>query len=82
MVTQGANVRRGVLVLTSLVMTIQFFALMGSIVFYLYASSETYRDSIAREVITTLYHRYHWRWLRRTRALQVRQLEWLMALCL
>ena len=43
MVTQGANVRRGVLVFSSIFLTAQFFALVGTVVFYLYASTPEYR---------------------------------------
>ncbi len=73
MVTQGANVRRGVLVASSLILTLQLLALATSIVAFFFASSEEYRDKVAKAVITQLYHPQHWKWLRRTRALEVRE---------
>ena len=72
MVTQGANVRQGVLVVSSIVLTTQLFALVASVVFYLYAATgeERTRNTLARAVITRLYPREQWRWLRETRALE------------
>ena len=54
------SVRQCVLLTTSLILTLQVIALAGSIVFYLYASSEAYRDALSRAVFTSLYHKYQW----------------------
>ena len=67
----NTNVRQCVLLVTSLILTLQVIGLACSIVFYLYASSETYRDALSRAIFTSLYHKYQWKWLRRSRALEV-----------
>ena len=74
MVTQGANVRKGVLVLTSLFLTLQFAAIVATGIFYLYASSESHRAILEKFVFTRLYERERWRELRRNHALEVRTL--------
>ncbi len=71
MVTQGADVRRCVLVFSSLFLTVQILALAATVVFYLYACSEAFKDVLAREIFTRLYPRTLWRTLRRNNALQV-----------
>ena len=43
----------------------------GTMVFYWFAQSEQYRDFLAKPIITSLYHRYQWRWLRKEHALEV-----------
>jgi hypothetical protein len=78
MVTQGANVRRGVLVFSSIFVTAQVFALAGTVVFYLYASTAEYRDHLSKAIFTNLYHRYQWRWLRRSKALEVIKVTFLL----
>ena len=56
MVTQGANVRRGVVVFSSLFVTVQFFAIAGTVAFYFVASSPNkYRDPVTKGVLRSLY---------------------------
>ncbi len=47
------------------------FGFIGSLIFYWFAQSDQFRDEIAKPVITSLYHRYQWRWLRKEHALEV-----------
>ena len=57
MVTQGANVRRGVIVFSSMFVVAQFLAIAGSVAFYLVASTPNkYRDPVTKAVIRSLYH--------------------------
>lgn len=53
-------------------MTLQIVALVGTTLFYLFAATgdERTRDRLAKIVITTLYDRHQWRWLRDTKALE------------
>ena len=44
---------------------------VGTFIFYWFAQSPEYRDYLAKPIITTLYHRYQWRWLRKEQALEV-----------
>ncbi len=67
----SSGVRRGVQVVTSLMLTLQIVSLAGTIVFFLYAKRADTKEVIARSIITTLYHREDWKWMRRTGALQV-----------
>ena len=53
-------------------LTLQVLSLTGTIVFYLFASSAQFRDIVANTVLTKLYPRNQWDWLRRERVLEVR----------
>ncbi len=56
--------------MTSLLLTAQIFSLAATVVLYLYANRPETRDTLARAIITTLYHREDWRWMRRGGSLQ------------
>lgn len=71
MVTQGANVRLGVLVATSVALSAQIVSLVASFAFFLFASSEVYRKTLAVFVVEALYSPYQEKWYRRSRALEV-----------
>ena len=43
----------------------------GTMIFYWFAQSDQYRDILAKPIITSLYHRYQWRWLRKEHAMEV-----------
>lgn len=64
---------RGILIFTSIFLTIQTIGFIGTIVFYMFASTgeERTRDRLAKLFITNLYDRHQWRWLRQSRALEM-----------
>ena len=72
MVTQGANVRRGVLVFTSIMITLELAVFALTVVFYLYATSEDHGDFLARNVLKNLYPEQY-RSLRKSGALEVNE---------
>ena len=74
MVTQGANVRKGVLVVSTIVLTLQIVGFFLTIIFFLYAGKEAYRNRLSRAIFTTLYEQKHWNWLRRENSLEVNNL--------
>ena len=55
METQGANVRKGVLVVSSVMLTIQFATLAATGVFYFFATSKDYRDLLSDRVLSVFY---------------------------
>lgn len=69
MVTQGANVRKCVLLLSTLFLTIQFLTLIATAIFYIYANSDAYRNTLEKFVFTRIYNRSDWLWLRQSNAL-------------
>lgn len=71
MVTQGANVRKCVLLLSTLFLTIQFLTLIATAIFYIYANSDAYRNTLEKFVFTRIYNRSDWLWLRQSNALSV-----------
>ena len=55
METQGANVRKVVLVVTSLMLTLQLGALAATGIFYYFATSKDYRDIISHHIFKVFY---------------------------
>ena len=55
METQGANVRKGVLVVSSVMLTIQLATLAATGVFYFFATSKDYRDFLSDRVLSVFY---------------------------
>ena len=74
METQGANVRKGVLVVSSVMLTIQFATLAATGVFYFFATSKDYRDFLSDRVLSVFYQTpQEILALRRGHALEVRR---------
>ncbi|TRY69324.1 hypothetical protein TCAL_03230 [Tigriopus californicus] len=71
MVTQGANVRKCVLLLTTLFLTIQFLALTASAIFYAFTNSEVHRNKLEKFVFTRIYDKSQWQWLHESKALSL-----------
>jgi hypothetical protein len=71
MVATNTNVKSWVISMTSVFLTLQVLGLAGTTVFYLFASSDKYRDDLARPIMRALYHRHQWDWLRGEHALEV-----------
>ena len=67
----NAKIRSLVLVMSAIFLTLQVISLAGTVVFYLLASSTQYRDLVAKNILTALYPRHQWKWLRREQVLEV-----------
>ena len=67
----NAKVRKLVIVQTSVFLTVQILAFLGTIAFYLMATSKFYRDEITRYVLVNLYPEYRHVSLRNERAIEV-----------
>lgn len=66
----NAKIRSLVLVMSAIFLTLQVISLAGTVVFYLLASSTQYRDLVAKNILTALYPRHQWKWLRREQVLE------------
>merc|ERR1712051_440265 len=65
-----SKVKSCVIVFSSIFLTLQILAFIGTIVFYLFASSFQYRDKVADIFINYLYPQVQRKWLKRERALE------------
>ena len=70
----NARVKTLVVTSTSVFLSIQIIAFLATIVFYLFASSNRYRDEIAQLFIEALYPKHERLWHRRERSLEVKVL--------
>ena len=67
----SSKTRTLVITTSAIFLTLQVISLVGSVVFYLFASSTQYRDLVAQNVLTVLYSRHEWQWMRREQVLEV-----------
>ena len=65
------SVQKWVLCSSGLYLTIQFIGLAATVVFYMLATHQDYRDKISKYVHTALYTREDWPYLRQEQILQV-----------
>ena len=69
------KIKSWVIATSAVFLTLQVLSLTGTVVFYLFASSAQFRDIVANNVLTKLYPRNQWDWLRRERVLEVSELS-------
>lgn len=68
----GAKVRRGVAITSSVMLVLQIISVMGTAIFYWFASTDGTRYYLSRAVFTALYHQEDWPHLKRQQALEVK----------
>ena len=70
------KIKKWVIIASLWYLTWQLIGLVGTVVFYLFASSVEYSSKINASVLKALYPKEQWDWLRGQRAVEVITLKW------